>query len=333
MLAPSRTRRALTPSTLASVTASGLAAATRMSQSTANGASGGPTVPRPNATTERSASFQARSSSTGSPAGSVTAPPRSLTATIVAPRWARKRAACAPTAPKPWIATRAPARLSSASASDATSAATASPNAVAPSSSSGIPPSTSGRPTLRPISSWIQAMQRSSVPMSGPGMYVCTSRIACANHRITFSLSRGGIAGSAANPALAPPCARPAAALFSVIARARRATSPTVTSGTMRRPPIPGPHAVLSTTTTARTPVSGSRSRTIASGPSPSVNPSTTAQPWSITPGGNAAGPARPGPSVRDPGLSPAAGRRATAPPPARRHGRSPPRGGTAGRP
>jgi hypothetical protein len=49
MLAPFRTTRALIPSTLASVIASGLAAGTRMSHSTANGASDGPTEPQTDA--------------------------------------------------------------------------------------------------------------------------------------------------------------------------------------------------------------------------------------------------------------------------------------------
>jgi hypothetical protein len=61
-----------------------------------------------------------------------------------------------------------------------------------------------------------------------------------------------GIAGSAKITDLPPPWGRPAAALFSVIARARRKHSSTLTSGAMRAPPIAGPAATLSITTIAR---------------------------------------------------------------------------------
>ena len=94
-------------------------------------------------------------------------------------------------------------------------------------------------------------MQASSVPMSGPGMYSVRLAIARAKDRTRRSLAARPIAGSAQMPALPPPKARPAAAFFNVIARARRATSVTVTSGAIRTPPTAGPAARLSTTTTA----------------------------------------------------------------------------------
>ncbi len=56
------------------------------------------------------------------------------------------------------------------------------------------------------------------------------------------------------NDARLPAAVRQSGAAFlNVIARASRATSPTVTSDAMRTPPIAGPHAVLSTTTIAVT--------------------------------------------------------------------------------
>src|ERR1017187_7222041 len=76
--------------------------------------------------------------------------------------------------------------------------------------------------------------------------------------------------GSATIPDLPPPCGSPTTALFTVMARARRATSLAVTSDLIRTPPIAGPRATLSMTTTASTPSQGLRKTTFA-GPSPST--------------------------------------------------------------
>ena len=117
-------------------------------------------------------------------------------------------------------------------------------------------------------------MQASSVPMSGPGMYSVRLAIARAKDRTRRSLAARPIAGSAQMPALPPPKARPAAAFFNVIARARRATSVTVTSRAIRTPPTAGPAARLSTTTTACSPAAAPRSSTIFAGPRSSHNSS-----------------------------------------------------------
>jgi hypothetical protein len=50
----------------------------------------------------------------------------------------------------------------------------------------------------------------------------------------------------------------PAAAFFSVIARARRTHSAVLTSGATRKPPIEAPQATLSTTSVALRPTFGS---------------------------------------------------------------------------
>ena len=167
-----------------------------------------------------------------------------------APRSPIARAAALPTAPKPWMITRAPAS-STTLASLRTSAHTARPKPVAPSSSSGTPPSAPGTPTARPISSYTYAIDVSVVPMSGPGMYSVSCSIARAKARMTRSWSGGARSGGAAMPDFPPPCGKPATAFFTVMALASRATSRAVMSGRMRTPPMAGPSATLSTTTTA----------------------------------------------------------------------------------
>src|SRR4051812_32052946 len=76
-----------------------------------------------------------------------------------------------------------------------------------------MPPNSRGRPTARPISSLIQAMAVSFVPMSGPGMYSVRWRMAAAKARTSCCLSPAGIDGSPKITDLAPPWAS-AAALF-----------------------------------------------------------------------------------------------------------------------
>ncbi len=82
--------------------------------------------------------------------------------------------------------------------------------------------------------------------------------IARAKARIHCSLTSGGMAGSPLTTALPPPWGSPAALFFIVMARARRNASSTVTSGAMRMPPMAGPLATLSTTSTAFIPNAGS---------------------------------------------------------------------------
>jgi hypothetical protein len=69
---------------------------------------------------------------------------------------------------------------------------------------------------------------------------------------------------------------RPAAAFLSVIARASRRHSAVLTSDAMRRPPIDGPHATLSTTSTASRPSPGSRTCTTFARPSSSESVTTS---------------------------------------------------------
>ena len=122
---------------------------------------------------------------------------------------------------------------------------------MAPISSSGMPPISRGKPTARPISSLIHAMQRSSVPMSGPGIYSTRSRMARAKARISCSFLAKSIFGSPKITDLPPPWGRSAAEFFIVMARARRNASSALTSGAMRMPPMDGPRATLSMATTA----------------------------------------------------------------------------------
>jgi hypothetical protein len=125
------------------------------------------------------------------------------------------------------------------------------PKPVAPISSRGIPPISGGSPTARPISSLIQAMQSSSVPMSGPGIYSTRSRMARAKARINCSFLAGSILGSPKITDLPPPWGKPAAEFFIVMARASQNPSSALTSGAMRMPPIDGPQGDVVDATTA----------------------------------------------------------------------------------
>ena len=81
--------------------------------------------------------------------------------------------------------------------------------------------------------------------------------MAQAKARISASFRGAGMRGSAKITDLPPPCASPAAAFLSVMARASRKHSSRLTSGAMRTPPIEGPHATLSMTTIALRPAPG----------------------------------------------------------------------------
>ncbi len=65
---------------------------------------------------------------------------------------------------------------------------------------------------------------------------------------INFSFCSFGIFGSPNITDLPPPCRKPAAEFFIVMARARRKHSSVLTSSAMRNPPIDGPMATLSIT-------------------------------------------------------------------------------------
>jgi hypothetical protein len=88
-------------------------------------------------------------------------------------------------------------------------------------------------------------------------MCAVTLPIAVAKARISRSLSRNVILGSAKITDLPPPWGRPAAAFLKVIARASRKASSLLTSGAIRTPPIAGPQAILSIATTAFRPTEG----------------------------------------------------------------------------
>ena len=135
-----------------------------------------------------------------------------------------------------------------------------------------MPPISRGSATTRLISSLTQAMHSSLVPMSGAKMYSCSPRSSCASARISCSFLSAGIFGSPRSTTLPPPCGRPAAAFLKVIARASRMHSSVVTSVAMRTPPIAGPLATLSMTSTAFRPTDGSQACTILAGPSSSAN-------------------------------------------------------------
>jgi hypothetical protein len=99
------------------------------------------------------------------------------------------------------------------------------------------------QPTTRPISSLIQAMHSSSVPMSGAKMYSCTP----AGSRPgpgSGAPCRFGHVGVAHSTTLPPPWGKPAAAFFRVMARASRKHSSVVTSGPCAPRPWPArrPH-------------------------------------------------------------------------------------------
>jgi hypothetical protein len=87
-------------------------------------------------------------------------------------------------------------------------------------------------------------------------MYSVRLPIAAAKARISRSLSRSDILGSAKITDL-PPCGKPAAAFLKVIARASRKASSVLTSGAIRSPPIAGPQAILSIATTSLRPIEG----------------------------------------------------------------------------
>ena len=76
-----------------------------------------------------------------------------------------------------------------------------------------------------------------------------------------------------------PPCGKPAAAFFNVIARASRAHSSAVTSGAMRKPPMEGPRATLSTTSTPSSPRLFSCTWMVFAGPRSSANGRSPAMP------------------------------------------------------
>src|SRR5512139_470692 len=91
--------------------------------------------------------------------------------------------------------------------------------------------------------------------------------MARAKARTSASLWAGGIAGSPTITDLPPPCGSPAAAFLKVIARASRAHSASETSLAMRKPPMDGPVATLSTTRMALSPIAGSCTCTMRAGP------------------------------------------------------------------
>ena len=115
----------------------------------------------------------ATSSARSSPSASYAQPAAVETATTTAPSSCSRSAAARPTAPKPWMATRAPRRSRSSSCA-AASAASATPKPVTPSWSYGRPPSARGSPVETPrsfSSSTKIAASSSASPMSRPNTY------------------------------------------------------------------------------------------------------------------------------------------------------------------
>jgi hypothetical protein len=181
------------------------------------------------------------------PLPSTMVPLLSLIATIRAPRPASSSAAQQPTAPKPSIATLAPA-IGWPRCFQARSVIWATPTPVdffrkwLPPSRTGLPVTMAG--SLRPASTaarTIQAMVCSPVPASGARtsrsepMMGSTAKVYW--RAISWSSRALRMAGLQATPPFAPPKGRPCNAVFQVISRARAVTSPRSTPGRNRMPP------------------------------------------------------------------------------------------------
>src|SRR3989338_9169647 len=104
-----------------------------------------------------------------------------------------------------------------------------------------------------PLASAYHCISSSAVFTSGAAIYSLgeTAFSATANAcTIFFFSSLLRFFGSAMIPDFAPPNGNPAKEHFQVMVRARRKTSSTVTDGVILMPPLPGPSAVLSITST-----------------------------------------------------------------------------------
>jgi len=182
------------------------------------------------------------------PSAAAIAPPASATPTILAPSCCIRRAAQAPTFPKPCITNVAPEGSRSISGAASRNTWTT-PRPVAasrpkePSSAIGLPVTQAGVwPWSFPYSSMSQAMTWALVPTSGAGMSrwgPSTFSILSMKERATaWSSFDSSLLGSTFTPPFAPPYGMFTIAVFQVMSSASARTSSRSTSGWKRMPPL-----------------------------------------------------------------------------------------------